>query len=108
MTGARLQIFKLLDFGDRIGVEGRVCSARKTNELTIWASRLHFSGEVSAAAAREVAWPDGRRDRYRQRYLDLIVQPRRAAGVRGARAESWPSIRRVHDQARATSKSRRR
>ena len=35
------QIFKLLDFGDWIGVEGRLFRTR-TNELTIWASRLHF------------------------------------------------------------------
>ena len=35
------QIFKCLDFGDWIGVEGRLFRT-KTNELTIWASRLHF------------------------------------------------------------------
>src|SRR5207237_10482152 len=35
------QIFKLLDFGDWIGIEGRLFRT-KTNELTIWASRLHF------------------------------------------------------------------
>ena len=35
------QIFTLLDFGDWIGVEGRLFRTR-TNELTIWASRLHF------------------------------------------------------------------
>src|SRR5262245_28805763 len=35
------QIFKLLDFGDWIGVAGRLFRT-KTNELTIWASRLHF------------------------------------------------------------------
>src|SRR5215467_2230827 len=34
-------IFKLLDFGDWVGVEGRLFRTR-TNELTIWASRLHF------------------------------------------------------------------
>src|SRR5262245_52052099 len=33
------QLFKLLDFGDWIGAEGRVFRT-KTNELTIWASRL--------------------------------------------------------------------
>jgi len=35
------QLFKLLDWGDWIGVEGRLFRT-KTNELTIWASRLHF------------------------------------------------------------------
>src|SRR5262249_21673603 len=33
------QIFKLLDFGDHVGVEGRVFRT-KTNELTIWASAM--------------------------------------------------------------------
>jgi lysyl-tRNA synthetase class 2 len=35
------KIYKLLDFGDWVGVEGRLFRT-KTNELTIWASRLHF------------------------------------------------------------------
>ena len=33
------QIFKLLDFGDHVGFEGRVFRT-KTNELTVWASRI--------------------------------------------------------------------
>ncbi len=35
------RIFKLLDFGDWIGVEGRLFRT-KTNELTIWASNVEF------------------------------------------------------------------
>src|SRR5690348_1554813 len=35
------KIFKLLDFGDWVGVEGRLFRT-KTNEFTIYASRLHF------------------------------------------------------------------
>ena len=35
------QIFKLLDFGDWVGVEGRLFRT-KTNEFTIWASKLEF------------------------------------------------------------------
>ena len=35
------EIYKLLDVGDWVGVEGRLFRT-KTNELTIWASRLHF------------------------------------------------------------------
>ncbi len=34
-------LFKLLDFGDLLGVEGRIFRTR-TQELTIWASRLEF------------------------------------------------------------------
>ena len=40
------QIFKLLDFGDFIGVEGRLFRT-KTNEFTIWASRVHFLAKCS-------------------------------------------------------------
>src|SRR5688500_6668857 len=35
------KIFKLLDFGDWVGVEGRLFRT-KTNEFTIWASQLEF------------------------------------------------------------------
>jgi lysyl-tRNA synthetase class 2 len=35
------KIYKLLDFGDWVGVEGRLFRT-KTNEFTIWASRVHF------------------------------------------------------------------
>src|SRR5262245_42828675 len=34
-------IYKLLDFGDWVGVEGRLFRT-KTNEFTVWASRVHF------------------------------------------------------------------
>src|SRR5436189_608583 len=68
------QIFKLLDFGDWIGVDGRLFRT-KTNELTIWASRLHFL--VKCLLPLPEKW-HGLTDveiRYRQRYLDLIVNP---------------------------------
>src|SRR5258708_12461281 len=68
------QIFKLLDFGDWIGVEGRLFRT-KTNELTIWASRLHFL--VKCLLPLPEKW-HGLTDveiRYRQRYLDLVVNP---------------------------------
>ena len=35
------QIYKLLDFGDWVGVEGRLFRTR-TNEFTIWADKLEF------------------------------------------------------------------
>ena len=55
------KIFKLLDFGDWVGVEGRLFRT-KTRELTIWASRLHFLTKCLRAAAGEVARADRRRD----------------------------------------------
>jgi lysyl-tRNA synthetase class 2 len=68
------RIFKLLDFGDVIGVEGRLFRT-KTNEFSIWASRVHFL--VKCLTPLPEKW-HGLTDveiRYRQRYLDLIVNP---------------------------------
>ncbi len=68
------KVFKLLDFGDVIGVEGRLFRT-KTNEFSIWASRLHFL--VKCLVPLPEKW-HGLTDveiRYRQRYLDLIVNP---------------------------------
>jgi lysyl-tRNA synthetase, class II len=67
-------IFKLLDFGDFVGVHGHLFRT-KTNELTIWASSLEFL--VKCFIPMPEKW-HGLQDieiRYRQRYLDLIVNP---------------------------------
>ena len=66
--------FKLLDFGDVIGVEGWLFRT-KTNEFSIHASRVHFL--VKCLLPLPEKW-HGLTDieiRYRQRYLDLIVNP---------------------------------
>jgi len=66
--------FKLLDFGDYVGVEGKLFRT-KTNELTIHASSLQFL--VKCFEPLPEKW-HGLQDveiRYRQRYLDLIVSP---------------------------------
>ena len=68
------QIFKLLDFGDWIGVEGRLFRT-KTNELTIWASRLHFLSKCLLPLPEKWHGLTDVEIRYRQRYLDLIVNP---------------------------------
>jgi lysyl-tRNA synthetase class 2 len=67
-------VFKLLDFGDYVGVEGKLFRT-KTNELTIHASALQFL--VKCFEPLPEKW-HGLQDveiRYRQRYLDLIVNP---------------------------------
>jgi lysyl-tRNA synthetase class 2 len=67
-------VFKALDFGDIVGVEGRVFRTR-TNELTIWAERIDFL--VKCLLPMPEKW-HGLADieaRYRQRYLDLVVNP---------------------------------
>jgi lysyl-tRNA synthetase class 2 len=68
------KIFKLLDFGDWIGVEGRLFRTR-TNELTIWASTLEFLAKCLLPLPEKWHGLQDVEIRYRQRYLDLIVSP---------------------------------
>ena len=66
--------FKLLDFGDFVGAEGRLFRT-KTNELTIWASRLEFLAKCFIPLPEKWHGLQDVEIRYRQRYLDLIVNP---------------------------------
>src|SRR6516162_5485762 len=68
------KIYRLLDFGDWVGVEGRLFRT-KTNELTIWASRLHFLSKCLLPLPEKWHGLTDVEIRYRQRYLDLIVNP---------------------------------
>jgi lysyl-tRNA synthetase, class II len=68
------KILKLLDFGDWVGVEGRLFRT-KTNELTVWASRLHFLAKCLVPLPEKWHGLTDVEIRYRQRYLDLIVNP---------------------------------
>ena len=68
------QIYTLLDFGDWVGVEGRLFRT-KTNELTIWASRLHFLAKCLLPLPEKWHGLTDVETRYRQRYVDLIVNP---------------------------------
>ena len=68
------QIAALLDIGDLIGVDGRLFRTR-TDELTVWAARIEFLAKCFVPLPEK--W-HGLRDvetRYRQRYVDLIVNP---------------------------------
>jgi lysyl-tRNA synthetase class 2 len=68
------QLFKLLDIGDFVGAKGHLFRT-KTNELTIWASGLTFLAKCLVPLPEK--W-HGLKDielRYRQRYLDLVVNP---------------------------------
>src|SRR6185436_20733397 len=84
-------IFKQLDFGDQIGVEGRVFRT-KTNELTIFASRIHFLAKCLVPLPEKWHGLSDVETRYRQRYLDLIVNPD-SRKVFEARARTVASIR---------------
>ena len=68
------QIFKLLDFGDWVGVEGPLFRT-KTKEFTIWASKLEFLAKCLLPLPEKWHGLTDVEIRYRQRYLDLIVSP---------------------------------
>jgi lysyl-tRNA synthetase class 2 len=68
------KVFKLLDFGDFVGVEGHVFRT-KTNELTIWASHVEFLAKCLLPMPEKWHGLQDVEIRYRQRYLDLIVNP---------------------------------
>jgi lysyl-tRNA synthetase, class II len=65
-------ISKLLDFGDYIGVEGRLFRT-KTGELTIHTARLTFLAKCLLPLPEKWHGLTDIEIRYRQRYLDLIV-----------------------------------
>jgi lysyl-tRNA synthetase, class II len=67
-------IFKLLDFGDFVGVDGHLFRT-KTDEFTIWASRVEFLAKCFIPMPEKWHGLQDIETRYRQRYLDLIVNP---------------------------------
>jgi len=77
-------VFKLLDFGDHVGVEGKLFRTR-TDEFTIWADSLEFLAKCLLPLPEKWHGLQDVEIRYRQRYLDLIVNPdsRRVFEVRG-------------------------
>ncbi len=68
------QVFKLLDLGDIVGVEGRLFRTR-TNEFSIRASSLTFLAKCLVPLPEKWHGLQDIEIRYRQRYLDLIVNP---------------------------------
>jgi lysyl-tRNA synthetase, class II len=68
------QIFKLLDFGDWVGVSGHLFRTR-TGEFTIHASSLTFLAKCLLPLPEKWHGLQDVEIRYRQRYLDLIVNP---------------------------------
>ena len=82
----------LLDVGDQVGVEGRLFRTR-TDELTVWADRLGFLAKCHRPLPEKWHGLTDVETRYRQRYLDLIVNPASRA-VFEVRARVLASIRR--------------
>jgi lysyl-tRNA synthetase, class II len=68
------QLSKLLDVGDHVGVAGHLFRT-KTNELSVWASRLEFLAKCFLPLPEKWHGLQDVEIRYRQRYLDLVVNP---------------------------------
>ena len=84
-------VFKLLDLGDFVGVAGHLFRTR-TNELTIWASGLTFLAKCLLPLPEKWHGLQDVEIRYRQRYLDLIVNPESRA-VFEARSRVLAAVR---------------
>jgi lysyl-tRNA synthetase class 2 len=68
------RIFKLLDIGDWVGVEGHLFRT-KTNEFSVHVSSLQFLAKCLLPLPEKWHGLQDIETRYRQRYLDLIVNP---------------------------------
>ena len=79
------QLFKMLDIGDIVGVEGYLFRTR-TGELSVHAEKLEFLSKTLLSMPEKWHGLEDVEMRYRQRYLDLIANPGGAQGVRDARA----------------------
>ena len=88
-------LFRLLDVGDLIGASGRLFRTR-TDELTIWAERLRFLAKCFEPMPEKWHGLTDVETRYRQRYLDLIVNPA-SRRVFETRSRVLAAIRRFMD-----------
>ncbi len=87
--------FRLLDFGDQIGVAGRLFRTR-TDEFSIWAAEVVFLAKCFLPLPEKWHGLQDVETRYRQRYLDLIVNPESRA-VFETRARTVQALRRFLD-----------
>ena len=99
-------LYKLLDLGDHIGVSGYLFRTR-TGELTVHVERLTFLAKAMLALPEKFHGLADVELRYRQRYVDLFMQPRCARSLRQARqGAAGPAA--LLRRARLSSKSKRR
>ncbi len=89
------EVVKLLDVGDVVGVAGRIFRTR-TDELTVWAVRVEFLAKCFVPLPEKWHGLTDIEIRYRQRYLDLIVN-RPSREVFEARARAIRAIREFLD-----------
>ncbi len=68
------QLFKLVDLGDTIGVEGYLFRTR-TGELSVHVEKIEFLSKTLLSMPEKWHGLEDIEVRYRQRYLDLIANP---------------------------------
>jgi lysyl-tRNA synthetase, class II len=68
------ELYQHLDLGDLLGVEGYLFRTR-TGELSVHAEKLYFLGKILFSLPEKWHGLEDIETRYRQRYLDLIVNP---------------------------------
>jgi len=73
--GEQFKLFQLLDLGDIIGVSGHLFRT-KTNELTVWVTKLELLSKALLPLPEKWHGLADIEQRYRRRYLDLIVNDR--------------------------------
>ena len=95
LSARDFELCKLIDFGDIVGVEGHLFRTR-TNELTIWAKRVEFLAKCHVPLPEKWHGLTDVEIRYRQRYLDLIVNPE-AREVFQARSRILGALRQFLD-----------
>ncbi|HSK11517.1 MAG TPA: lysine--tRNA ligase [Vicinamibacterales bacterium] len=89
------EVSRLLDLGDFVGVSGHLFRTR-TGEFTIWASSLTFLAKCLVPLPEKWHGLQDIEIRYRQRYLDLIVNPD-ARRVFEARSQVLAALREFLD-----------
>ncbi len=93
---AAFRVFQLLDLGDIIGVSGHLFRT-KTNELTVWVEEIELLTKALLPLPEKWHGLSDVEQRFRRRYLDLIVnEDARAVFVK--RAEMIREFRRFFDE----------
>src|SRR3989344_2706941 len=90
------ELFKKLDMGDIIGINGIVFKT-KTGEVSIWVKKLTFLAKALRPLPEKWHGLKDTEIRYRQRYVDLIVNPE-VKEVFLKRAKIYKAIREFLDE----------
>jgi lysyl-tRNA synthetase class 2 len=93
---AAFKLFQLLDLGDIIGVSGHLFRT-KTNELTVWVETLEILNKSLLPLPEKWHGLADIEQRYRRRYLDLIVNER-AREIFIRRAQIIRELRQFFDE----------